>query len=99
MRDCEGGATIIYESGSLFGFKNENEHEDFATAKVNNTTVLEIPTFIFGEIIKQTALEISAKKIDFLVRFGPAFRSCDLGLITNCEQLFKKEEATLGFNF
>lgn len=85
-----------FVTGSMFGFGNQGDevHDDFATAKLPCTIVLEIPTFIYKEIIKQTELDIANKKIDFLLRFGPAFRSCELELIQQYEQYFQKEEAT-----
>lgn len=60
----------------MFGFKNQGDesHEDAASATKPDTITLEIPTFIFKEIMKQTELDIAQRKIDFLLRFGPTFR-------------------------
>ena len=59
--------------------------------------VLEIPMFVYKEIITQTQIKTANSKIDFLIRFGPAFRSVETELIQQYEQLFVKEEATKGY--
>lgn len=59
----------------IFGFRDaESERNDYATSKQADTEVIEIPCFAYKEIITQTELKLATDKIDFLLRFGPAFR-------------------------
>jgi hypothetical protein len=83
----------------IFGFRDACVHEDFATAKVADTLVLEIPSQIYREIITQTQLRAAEQKVDFLRRFGPAFRTVTQETIEKFESLFVKEEATQGHYF
>jgi hypothetical protein len=75
-------ATRTIESGMIFGFREYQQvSNDFATAKQPNTQVIEIPSFIYREIITQTQLRIANLKIGFLMRFGPSFRQAGLEMI------------------
>jgi len=81
---CEDNETTckFNEAGIMFGFRDSKaQHSDFANATQPNTQVLAIPLFIYKDIITQTQLKAANKKIDFLVRFGPAFRTVEFSLI------------------
>jgi CRP-like cAMP-binding protein len=48
-------ATRTIEAGMIFGFREYyQESNDFATAKQPQTQVIEIPSFVYKEIITQT---------------------------------------------
>ena len=61
--------------------------------------VLEIEKEAYEQIVKQTQISVSEKKIDFLIRFVPKFRSVSRNLVEEMEIFFVKEVASQGFLF
>ena len=88
------------DESTFFGFRDAPgmTRNDFATAISKVTEVLQISTVKYKEIITQTQMSAAEKKIDFLVRYGPGFRSLGRQMIQEYEVFFVKEEYTKGYH-
>lgn len=67
---------------------------DYARAVSDKVEVLEIDKEQYELIIKKTQISTSEKKIDFLIRYVPKFRSVARKMIEEMEVFFIKEVVT-----
>ena len=81
------------DEGQFFGYRDScaTERCDFGVAMVKNTQIINFDAEKYREIIKQTQLSTSEKKIDFLMRFAPSLRSGGRNMVEEFEVFFIKE--------
>jgi hypothetical protein len=66
-------------------------------AKEANTEILAIDLAAFKQIITQTQLVNAEQKIEFLLRYGPAFRDLGTDGMQRLEVHFRKVEYDRGY--
>jgi len=89
----------VVDENEFFGFKQfcDEQRNEYARAVTDNVEILEIEKDAYEQIVKQTQLSVSEKKIDFLMRYVPKFRSVARKLIEEMEIFFVKEVFTQGY--
>ena len=89
----------MVDESEFFGLREESslQRNDYARAVSEKAEVLKINRELYDSIVKKTQISESEKKIEFLVRYVPRFRSVARKLIEEMEVFFIKQTATQGY--
>ena len=84
------------EVNNYFGLKklHNEERSDFARVKSDQCIVIEFNTQKYFDIVSKTQLSTCEKKVEFIIRYVPKFRSLPGRLIEDFEVYFQKEVIT-----
>lgn len=101
LLDSESKSTKTIEAGQFFGFTNKPDtiRSSFATAQSSPTKVIQLDTKKFQELLTRAQVHDAMRKIDFICRHLPGFRSqAGSSQLQEDDYLFEQEEYTKGYH-